>query len=160
MPIFYIEMGQGIVAKGDFAVSTSSLSTCTFIVGYNKDTKQAGAFHYPGGALQNEDGEVEMDLNKWMMKLDPLEIFLTSGSTPQLQDLVELIDWFKDFKIVPKETKPCFHPIMRINAEKIEVEINFIDPKGFAHIIRVEKQKNGDYSNTGFQYTLFGKDRN
>ncbi|GGA16906.1 hypothetical protein [Dyella nitratireducens] len=53
MPSYFIEMGQGIVAKSnDLLITTSTLHTCTFIAGFNAQVGYAGAFHYPAGYLR------------------------------------------------------------------------------------------------------------
>lgn len=53
MPSYFIEMGQGIIAKSnDLHIATSALFSCTFIAGLNEQVGYAGAFHYPAGYLK------------------------------------------------------------------------------------------------------------
>ena len=92
MPNFYIEMGQGIVAQGDFSVTTSTLHSCTFIGGYSSKTGKAGAFHCPGGGWKTSFNEIV----RWQANLEPTIIILVTGLSGKLEDDTQAEAWFED----------------------------------------------------------------
>jgi len=78
MPLFFIEMGQGIIARGDLRVSTSALYSCTLIAGYNQGSGYGGAYHYPSHSLGQP--EVRADMDVWAAVLRPTAIRLVFAS--------------------------------------------------------------------------------
>lgn len=160
MPYFFIEMGQGIIATGDFSVTTSRLHNCILISGYN-DEKKAGVFHYPSLALVNNNEEIQQDLMNWFVTLAPTHVLLTQGPSTEYQDYSKLCDWFEEESIKPTETKPAIHPVMKFINSKLEVEDYIIDPLSNKNIqiIQVQKQGAGNYAINGFSYKLVGKNR-
>jgi hypothetical protein len=74
MPLFFLEMGQGIIAGGDFRVGTSALHSCTLVAAHNLGTKLAGAFHLPSGGLGKSD--VAADLDAWAAEIKPTAVVL------------------------------------------------------------------------------------
>jgi hypothetical protein len=74
MPLFFIEMGQGIIARGDVRVRTSTLYSCTLIVGYNQGSGYGGAYHYPSNRL--DDPAVRADMDNWAAVLRPTAVTL------------------------------------------------------------------------------------
>ena len=74
MPLFFIEMGQGIIANGDLKVQTSALFSCTLIAGHNTTTGYGGAYHYPSGNMS--DPGVKLDMDTWAARLRPTAVIL------------------------------------------------------------------------------------
>jgi len=74
MPLFFIEMGQGIIARGDLRVCTSPLYSCTLFAGYNRGSGYGGAFHYPSNGIGMFD--VRADLDLWATLLRPSDVTL------------------------------------------------------------------------------------
>ncbi len=74
MPLFFIEMGQGIVANGDLRVCTSPIYSCTLIAGYNARSGYGGAYHYPAETLSQADVRADMDV--WAAVLRPTAVTL------------------------------------------------------------------------------------
>lgn len=114
MPLFFIEMGQGLVGPGnDLRIKTSALYSCTFIAAYNKDTQRGGAFHYPSESINSS--EVLEAMNQWMRELQPNEAAVvtlvtaasfgmsTGGAPPQ--DIIDLKNWVAQYcKVAPTLT--------------------------------------------------------
>ncbi|MEL6998706.1 MAG: hypothetical protein AAFP68_10645 [Pseudomonadota bacterium] len=71
---FFIEMGQGIIWKSAYHVSTSTLYSCTLIAGIGAGG-YAGAFHYPTNALDS-DPDCVKDMDLWASTLQPSQIIL------------------------------------------------------------------------------------
>jgi hypothetical protein len=74
MPLYFIEMGQGLISRGNFCVRTSALFSCTLICGHNSRGGEAGAFHYPAEARNDQDTVNEMNI--WAHRLNPTHIIL------------------------------------------------------------------------------------
>ena len=74
MPLFFIEMGQGIIATGDLRVRTSALYSCTLIAGHNARSGYGGAYHYPSDSL--DDTDVRADMDVWAAVLRPTAVTL------------------------------------------------------------------------------------
>lgn len=74
MPLFFIEMGQGIIARPELRVTTSCLHSCTLIAGYNRESGYGGAYHYPS---DNEtDSVVLRNMETWATILRPTHVTL------------------------------------------------------------------------------------
>lgn len=69
----FIEMGQGIISDR-LEVMSSQLWSCCFIVGINRATGLAGAYHYPAASLH--DPHVWLDMNAWRDALHPTQAIL------------------------------------------------------------------------------------
>jgi hypothetical protein len=81
MPMYHIEMGQGLIDTGsdshNFHIRTSTLFSCSLITGFNAQTGRGGAFHYPAGALSDpEQTETVAAMKSWMTELNPGEVKL------------------------------------------------------------------------------------
>ena len=74
MPLYFIEMGQGVIARPEMRVRTSCLSSCTMVTGWSATTNFGGAFHYPARHHKNEEVLAAMAL--WVFYLKPTVIKL------------------------------------------------------------------------------------
>jgi hypothetical protein len=74
MPLFFIEMGQGIIARPEVRVMTSTLHSCTLITGWSNTTGFGGAYHYPSD--RQEDDEVLAAMALWAFYLKPTVVKL------------------------------------------------------------------------------------
>ena len=74
MPLFFIEMGQGIVARPEVRVKTSTIYSCTFITGWSNKTGFGGAYHYPSDCQEDDDVLATMAL--WAFYLKPTTVRL------------------------------------------------------------------------------------
>jgi len=101
MPLFFIEMGQGIIGRGDLRVCTSALQSCVLIAGYNAGTRDGGMYHFPSG--HRKDPEVRRDMDTWAAILAPTAITLVMATnhggmfageegTPR-KDRITLTNW-------------------------------------------------------------------
>jgi hypothetical protein len=98
MPLFFIEMGQGIISRGDVRVRTSPIYSCTLIAGYNAGSHYGGAYHYPSDTL-DDDPSVKEDMGVWVAVLRPTQLIFVhaqammgmGGTT--WQDQLALHNW-------------------------------------------------------------------
>jgi len=98
MPLYFIEMGQGIVANGDLRVRTSTLYSCTLIAGRNAQSGYGGAYHYPAEDL--DDPDVLADMDRWVSVLRPTAVTLifapntgVIGTGTSQHDRAQLQNW-------------------------------------------------------------------
>lgn len=114
MPVYSIEMGQGIIARGsNLGVVTTALYSCTFIAGINPATGYAGAFHYPAlslrafgeGVHESETNspeylklvssryDIKSDMLDWLRTLRPTDVTLAFGKLSASHDVNKLENW-------------------------------------------------------------------
>ena len=105
MPIYEIEMGQGIsTACNTFQVCTTTLYTCTFIGAAGAE--RSGAFHYPSSALGKYAKRTIKAMNDWIGDIEPTQICLVfaegsgmnmgmGGDGTSLLDQANLKSWAK-----------------------------------------------------------------
>ncbi len=169
MPLYYIEMGQGVVvptpAGQDLRIGTSPLSSCVLIAGYNANTHHAGAFHYPAKDLNKPD--VVQDMSGWLEQLQPTQVklvaaashgFFASGTDPA--DLERLKGWLSANGHPSSEEKFESNGAMHVlqgthfdvgKPNDLGGDFNKEDSD-----VDVSDQAAGDYAG----YVLFGRDRN
>jgi hypothetical protein len=80
MPLFFIEMGQGIIARPELRVTTSCLHSCTLIAGYNRASGYGGAYHYPSD--KETDSVVLRNMDTWVAILRPTHVTLVFAKNP------------------------------------------------------------------------------
>jgi hypothetical protein len=166
MILFKIEMGQGIIVKGDVGVCTSALYSCSFIAGYNCVTFAAGAFHHPGGALSSKDKEDRLAasaMEEWIKDLSPSEVVQISGDIAQ--DRGQLTDWLLRF-CPTVTTRISMDAVMRLTPRfkaGSRRDLNRDHEKGYRspfdlskEVGGVEKRPAGSYRDYG-GFKLYGK---
>ncbi|MEM9062500.1 MAG: hypothetical protein AAGD13_18720 [Pseudomonadota bacterium] len=170
---FFIEMGQGIIRKSAFHVSTSTLFSCTLIAGIGNGGF-AGAFHYPTNALERTPDCVK-DMNLWASTLQPTQIILVhalnanagmgafgamSGGTP-VDDKRALRQWALQKCGTPPTVKEGVHTGMELTSmgafaagPRDYLESRFSENSK----IRLDTKPAGHYLDHG-GYGLVGKNR-
>lgn len=166
MPLFFIEMGQGILAKGDdVRVCTSPISSCTLIAGWNDQTGYGGAYHYPAGSI--EDPSVAEDMRQWAQALKPTHLTLMfaedfegmPGTGTDRFDKLALSEWAKTVcKIVPEERDSPPSVGMRLQANGYKVGATATLGGNFQHInaIQLRSRGAGTYNDHG-GFKLIGR---
>ena len=84
MSLYFIEMGQGIIARPEVRVITSCLSSCSLLTGWSQKTRFGGAFHYPGGYHDNAEVLAAMALWVFYLKPTAIKILFARGVTQEL----------------------------------------------------------------------------
>lgn len=169
MPLFFIEMGQGIIGRGDLRVSTSTLYSCTLIAGRNAGSGLGGAYHYPASALPNDDDAVRMDMDIWAAVLRPTAVTLvfaadTAGNGvlgTGLLDRQALQQWVLQTCGVAATTVTATGAGMELlangyNADRVGNLAGNFNPSNAIHL---ENRMAGRYLDYG-GFTLVGRDRN
>jgi hypothetical protein len=166
MPLFYIEMGQGIIANGDLKVRTSQLLSCTLIAGHNTTTGEGGAYHYPAGEIGNRS--VKADMDAWAAQLRPTAVILvlarkgnfagTSDRGTPDSDQLDLRNWVTLQLRVAPTTARALAAGMQLNPFEAD-SIDRLSGDFNANPIKVDTRLAGLYTDHG-SFTLFGKDRN
>lgn len=168
MPLFFIEMGQGIIARPDLRVRTSALYSCTLIAGHNTASGYAGAFHYPSGTV-GEDKDVLADMEVWIAVLRPTVVTLVfasdasgfgQGGTPR-DEQVQLTNWVRQQCGIAPATTSASAAGMELSAAGVFNAGNINTLAGnfdIGQAIRVETRDSGRYlDHDGF--TLIGRNR-
>jgi hypothetical protein len=168
VPLFFIEMGQGIIARGDLRVRTSPLYSCTLIAGRNAGSGYGGAYHYPADALSNDD-EVQADMDVWAAILRPTSVTLvfaadatgTGAMGTALHDRHALQQWVLQTCGVVPTTVSANAAGMELfpggySADRLGNLAGDFSP---AHAIHVDHRMPGRYLDHG-GFTLVGEDRN
>jgi hypothetical protein len=173
MPLFYIEMGQGIIANGDLKVRTSQLLSCTLIAGHNTTTGEGGAYHYPEGEIG--DRSVKADMDAWAAQLRPTAVILVLARKGNLRgnlagnlggnlggtsdsDQLDLRNWVTLQLRVAPTTARALAAGMQLNPFEAD-SIDRLSGDFNANPINVDTRLAGIYTDHG-SFTLFGKDRN
>ena len=166
MPLFFIEMGQGLIARGDLRVRTSTLYSCTLIAGYNAGSQYGGAYHYPSDSLENLD--VRADMAVWVAVLRPTAVTLvfardSSGAGlmgTKAVDRLHLQQWVLQQCGIAATTRDAVAVGMELlpggyNADSTANLAGNFDPN---QAIRLDHRMSGRYLDYG-GYTLVGTNR-
>jgi hypothetical protein len=170
MPLFFLEMGQGIIAGGDLRVGTSALHSCTLVAAHNLGTKLAGAFHLPSGGLGQSD--VVEDLDAWATDIKPTAVVLvfarnaTSfasvglGGTPS-HERHEIQEWArKHCRVAPgvKESTQACMELVKGEAFHVGSPSDCEGDFSPSQAINLASLGAGRYSRDG-GFVLFGRNR-
>jgi hypothetical protein len=161
VPLFYIEMGQGIIANGDLRLRTSALLSCTLIGGYSAASRYGGAYHYPSAGRNNPSVRADMDL--WAAVLRPTAVILVFATQSGLlgTSLAEQL-WLQNWV-----TQRCNVVPLTSNAVGAGVQLNPFAAGAIQNLtanfnvaqINVQTRQSGTYLDHG-RFTLIGRDRN
>lgn len=84
MPLYFIEMGQGIIARPEVRVRTSTLFSCTLITGWSQKTGFGGAYHYPSDNQENEEVLAAMTLWAFYLKPTVVRLLFAAETAPMM----------------------------------------------------------------------------
>lgn len=160
MPLFFIEMGQGIIVEGnDLRVCTSALRSCTLIAGYNSMLGNvAGAYHYPAEAFKNKNNKAHDAMLKWVYEFTPDQVVLVharkdavgEGGT-SLDDKEKLKRWIQTYcEVTPTKVKATSAGMeLLANTGFSAGDIKNLNGNFVDHVIRLDNLPTGKYKDHG-----------
>lgn len=166
MPLFFIEMGQGLIARPDLRICTSALYSCTLVAGHNAQSGYGGAYHYPCNRLG--DFEVRMDMDAWAAILRPTAVVLVHAQGPGLgiggtpvQDRARLVQWALSLGVQPAQANATAAGMHLLHAGGFGADsVGNLPGVYLPHTaVRVDDLPAGRYLDQG-GFTLVGMNRN
>ena len=166
MRTFYIQQGQGVMARGDVQIKTATLYSCSLVAGYNAGSGYCGGYHLSSNTIDRP--AVQTELQSWAAILRPTAlVFVHARSmgwpgdgSPQ-EDMDGLLHWAQG-QTLPAPTvqdgvnvaSQVLGGVFSVGAPALMPAFDFGSP-----VLNLQHQLAGRYGWGDEQYTILGFNR-